>query len=190
MLDRQTTEESQAQLLRRIAGQDRQALAEFYDLTAGTLYSTAVRILGDAHEAEEVIQDAYLQIWGKAATFDAALGAPFYWALSITRNRAIDRLRARQRRARLAEELHEAAAADSPPSAPPFQSALGEEEQTAVRAAVKGLPGEQRQAIEMAFFRGMTHAEIAEALQEPLGTIKARIRRGMLKLRDNLQAYL
>jgi RNA polymerase sigma-70 factor (ECF subfamily) len=110
--------------------------------------------------------------------------------LSIARNRAIDRLRARQRRARLADEFQAAAAADSAPFAPPFQSALSEEEQTAVRAAVKGLPGEQRQAIEMAFFGGMTHAEIAEALQEPLGTIKARIRRGMLKLRENLQAYL
>jgi RNA polymerase sigma-70 factor (ECF subfamily) len=190
MLDRQTTEASQAQLLRRIAGQDRQALAEFYDLTAGTLFSTAIRILGDAHEAEEVIQDAFLQIWGKAATFDAALGAPFYWALSITRNRAIDRLRARQRRVRLADELHEATAAESPPFAPPFPSALSEEEIAAVRAAVSGLPGEQRQAIEMAFFGGLTHVEIAEALGEPLGTIKARIRRGMLKLRESLQAYL
>jgi len=191
MLDRQTTEEeSQAQLLRRIAGQDRQALAEFYDLTAGTLYSIAVRILGDAHEAEEVIQDAYLQIWGKAATFDAALGAPFYWALSITRNRAIDRLRARQRRVRLADGLLEAAAVDFPQFAPPFQNALSEEDMAAVRLAVSGLPGEQRRAIELAFFGGMTHAEIAEALQQPLGTIKARIRRGMLKLRESLQAYL
>jgi RNA polymerase sigma-70 factor (ECF subfamily) len=189
MLDRQTTTESQAQLLRRIAGQDRQALAEFYDQTAGPLFSTAIRILGDAHEAEEVIQDAFLQIWGKAATFDATLGAPFYWALSITRNRAIDRLRARQRRARLAEELHETAP-DSPPFASPFQNALSEEDLAAVRSAVNGLPGEQRQAIELAFFGGMTHTEIAEALHEPLGTIKARIRRGMLKLRENLQAYV
>src|SRR5213080_3350095 len=132
-------EESQAQLLRRIAARDRQALAEFYDQTAVTLFSTAIRILGDAHEAEEVIQDAFLQIWGKAATFDAALGAPFYWALSITRNRAIDRLRARQRRVRLADELHQAAAADSPPLAPPFQSALRQEDLAAVRSAVSGL---------------------------------------------------
>jgi len=190
MSDRQSTEESQAQLLRRIAGQDRQALAEFYDQTAGTLFSTAVRILGDTHEAEEVIQDAFLQIWGRAATFDAALGAPFYWALSITRNRAIDRLRARQRRVRLADELQETTSAGSPPFAPPFPSALNEEDLAAVRSAVRGLPGEQRQAIEMAFFTGMTHVEIAEALQEPLGTIKARIRRGMLKLRESLQAYL
>jgi RNA polymerase sigma-70 factor (ECF subfamily) len=190
MLDRQTNTESQAQLLRRIAGQDRQALAEFYDQTAGTLFSTAIRILGDAHEAEEVIQDAFLQIWGKAATFDAALGAPFYWALSITRNRAIDRLRARQRRVRLSDELHEAAAADSPPFASPLQNALSEEDLAIVRSAVNGLPGEQRQAIELAFFGGMTHAEIAETLREPLGTIKARIRRGMLKLRESLQAYV
>jgi RNA polymerase sigma-70 factor (ECF subfamily) len=190
MLDRQTTEESQAQLLRRIAAQDRKALSEFYDQTAGTLFATAIRILGDAHEAEEVIQDAFLQIWGKAATFDVALGAPFYWALSITRNRAIDRLRARQRRVRLADELHEAAAADAPPFASPFHSALSAEDLATVRSAVNGLPGEQRQAIEMAFFGGLTHAEISEALHEPLGTIKARIRRGMLKLRESLQAYL
>jgi len=190
MLDRQTTEESLAQLLQRIAGQDRQALAEFYDQTSGAIFSTAVRILGDAHEAEEVIQDAFLQIWGKASTFDVALGAPFYWALSITRNRAIDRLRARQRRVRLADELHEAAVSDASPFAPPTQSALSQEDLAAVRSAVNGLPGEQRQAIDMAFFGGMTHAEIAEALHEPLGTIKARIRRGMLKLRESLQAYL
>jgi RNA polymerase sigma-70 factor (ECF subfamily) len=190
MLDRHSTQQSQAQLLRRIAGQDRQALAEFYDQTAGALYSTVVRILGDAHEAEEVIQDAFLQIWEKAATFDPSLGAPFYWALSITRNRAIDRLRARQRRARLADELHEAAVGDSPPVAPPFQSALSGEDLAAVRSAVCGLPGEQRQAIEMAFFGGMSHGEIAQALGQPLGTIKARIRRGMLKLRESLQAYV
>jgi len=143
-----------------------------------------------AHEAEEVIQDAFLQIWGKAATFDTALGAPFYWALSITRNRAIDRLRARQRRVRLADELHEFVAADSAQFAPPFRSEFSQEDLAKVRAAVGSLPGDQRQAIEMAFFGGMTHAEIAEALREPLGTVKARIRRGMLKLRETLQAYL
>ena len=80
--------------------------------------------------------------------------------------------------------------ADSPTLASPFQSALSEEDLAAVRSAVSSLPGDQRQAIEMAFFGGMTHAEIAEALREPLGTIKARIRRGMLKLREGLQAYV
>src|SRR5262245_66572015 len=101
MLERTTADESQAQLLRRIAAQDRQALAEFYDQTAGLLFSTAVRVLGDASEAEEVTQDVFLQIWSKAAKFDETLGVPTHWALSITRNRCIDRLRARQRRHRV-----------------------------------------------------------------------------------------
>ena len=85
MWERQTSDESQAQLLQRIAAQDRQALTEFYEQTVTVLFSTAVRILGDAHEAEEVVQDVFVQIWNKAATFDAALGAPFHWALGIAR---------------------------------------------------------------------------------------------------------
>src|SRR6266702_101514 len=92
-----------------LAAQDRQALAEFYDQTAAVLFATAVRILGDAHEAEEVVQDVFVQIWNKAATFDVALGAPFHWTLSITRNRCIDRLRTRRRRSSLLADLVEAA---------------------------------------------------------------------------------
>src|SRR2546426_740054 len=102
-----SAEESQTQLLRRIGAQDRQALAEFYDQTAGPLFSMSVRILGDAHEAEEVLQEVFVQIWDKAATFDPALGAPFHWALGITRHRSIDRLRARERRSRLLNALQE-----------------------------------------------------------------------------------
>lgn len=190
MLDRETAHESQAHLLRRIAAQDREALAEFYDQTAAVLCSVAVRILGDPHEAEEVVQDVFVQIWNKAATFDGALGAPFHWALGITRYRSIDRLRARQRRARVLEEATEES--DNHPAASPPQSdfALSEEELVNVRSAVKSLPQDQRQAIELAFFNGLTHQEIAAALSEPLGTVKARIRRGMLKLRDTLEAYV
>ena len=186
MLDRQTVEESQAQLLCRIAAQDKQALALFYDQTAGLLYSMAVRILEDPHEAEEVIQDVFVQIWHKAVTFDATLGTPSHWALSITRNRSIDRLRARHRRVRLINELREAADADPEPHEPPGRGGMNPEDLVAIRSALNGLPVEQRQAIEMAFFGGMTHLEVASALGEPLGTIKARIRRGMLKLRECL----
>jgi len=189
MLDRQISEESQAELLRRIATQDREALAKFYDETSGVLFSTAVRILGDAPEAEEVIQDVFLQIWNKAATFDGTLGVPFQWALGITRNRCIDRLRIRKRKSLLMGELTEAATVEA--AAPTAgQERLSGDEVTAVRSAVKNLPPEQRQAIEMAFFGGLTHHEIAEMLKQPLGTIKARIRRGMLKLRENLRAYV
>ncbi len=185
----QSAEASQTHLLRRIAAQDRQALADFYDQMAGVLFATAIRILGDSHEAEEVTQDVFVQIWDKAGSFDATLATPCHWALSIARNRAIDRLRARQRRTRLAEDFSaslDRGAVDHPPAV----SGLSQEELAAIRSAVNGLPAEQRQAIELAFFSGLTHLEIADQLEQPLGTIKARIRRGMMKLREGLMPYL
>ena len=186
MVEQQTAEESQAQLLLRIAAQDAQALAEFYDLTAKPLFSLAVRILGDVSEAEEVIQDVFVQIWKNAPSFDPLLGPAFHCALSITRHRSIDRLRSRQRRARLIENLETDAAANAPASAGADQDALAAEDTAAVRATLGTLPAEQRRVIEMAFFGGLTHQDIAKTLNEPLGTVKARIRRGLLKLRDSL----
>jgi RNA polymerase sigma-70 factor (ECF subfamily) len=184
-----SAEAIQTDLLRRIAAQDRQALAEFYDEVAGLLFATAVRILGDSQEAEEVIQDVFVQIWAKAAAYDESLATPCHWALSIARNRSIDRLRARQRRSKLLEELTVEANL-TPPAQAAGSGGLTGEDLAAIRSAVGGLPGEQRQAIEMAFFAGMSHPEIAERLEEPLGTVKARIRRGMMKLRESLQPYL
>jgi len=185
----QSTSEEQAQLVRRIAAGDLQAMSDFYDQTATPLFSVALRILGDSSEAEEVVQDAFVQIWEKAARFDPLLGAAFHWALSITRHRAIDRLRSRQRRARLADQLQESGAGEPAPASAPDLYALDAEESAGVRAALGSLPADQRQAIEMAFLGGLTHPEIAEALGEPLGTVKARIRRGLLKLRESLQTY-
>jgi RNA polymerase sigma-70 factor (ECF subfamily) len=165
-------------------------LAEFYDQTAGPLFSIALRIIGDPQEAEEIIQDVFVQIWDKAATFDPAIGVPFHWAIRITRNRSIDRLRSRQRRSRVIDEFQDINNADFFVAVVSSDESLAEQELGVIRSAVGTLPGEQRQAIEMAFFRGMTHPEIAAALNEPLGTIKARIRRGMMKLKDSLQAYV
>jgi len=182
-------DETHLRLLRAIAAQDRTALADFYDLAGGVLFATAFKMLGDSHEAEEVVQDVFVQIWTKAATFDATLGSPFHWALGITRNRSIDRIRARQRRSRLIDDVGEEAQASVVADATTL-SGLSAEELGHVRTAVRSLPADQRQAIELAFFGGLTHQEIAEQLREPLGTVKARIRRGMLKLRDTLQPYL
>jgi RNA polymerase sigma-70 factor (ECF subfamily) len=186
----QSADEIQANLLRRIAARDRDALGQFYDDAARPLFSLAYRMLGNTEESEEVIQDAFLQIWNKAEKFDAAKGHAFHWALSITRNLCIDRLRARQRRARVIVALD--SDQDSAPAVQviPTEAPMDHTEVTAIRAAVGALPQEQREAIEMAFFSGLTHPEIASALQEPLGTVKARIRRGMLKLRDVLQNSL
>ena len=174
-MEEPTAEDLQAQLLRRVAAGDLQAMSDFYDQTVQPLYSVALRILGDAGEAEEVIQDVFVQVWEKAPTFEPLLGSAFHWTLSIARHRAIDRLRSRQRRARLVDQLLEAGASETMPTSAPDHDALGGEEAAAVRSALGCLPEDQRQAIEMAFFSGLTHVEIAETLHEPLGTIKARI---------------
>jgi RNA polymerase sigma-70 factor (ECF subfamily) len=180
---------AQTQLLRRIAAQDKLALAELYDQVVGVLFAISLRILGDPHEAEEVIQDVFVQIWNHAALFDATLGEPIHWALRIARNRSIDRLRSRQRRAEALDRFHDLAAFNTVSDPTPANASLTEDELVAVRAAVNGLPPDQRLALEMAFFGGLTHTEIARTMNEPLGTVKARIRRGLLKLRDSLQAY-
>ncbi len=190
MLELQTAEESHAHLLRRVAARDAQALAELYDHFSGPLFSTALHILGDSREAEEVIQDVFVQIWSRAGTFDSELGAPFHWTVSITRNRCIDYLRARKRRTRLFDEATTETEILSRPASSSAHDALSEEELAKVRATVRELPPDQQRAIELAFFGGLTHEEIAEALHEPLGTIKARIRRGMLKLKESLKAYV
>lgn len=189
MSDQETASE-ESLLLRRVAKLDHAAFADLYDRVAGVLFSNAVHMLGDRREAEEVVQDVFLQIWNKAAAFDSELGSALNWMLAITRNRCIDRLRSRQRRSRMFDEAVEQAGAEAGASDPMSVVGFGPEEMNAIRHAVAELPADQRQAIAMAFFGAMTHQEIADALKEPLGTVKARIRRGMLKLRDSLRAYL
>ncbi len=181
---------SQAELLRRIAAQDRDALHEFYEQTARPLFCLACRMLGNVADAEDVIQDVFVQIWTKAGKFDASKGQPFHWALALARNRCIDGLRARRRASRVTAEMDGETVLDPPVELASLDAPLTESEIAGIQSVVNELPKDQRQAIEMAFFGGLTHQEIAESLQEPLGTIKARIRRGMLKLREGLQSYL
>ena len=189
MSDRDAIEQSQARLLGRIASRDKSALTDLYDQTSAVIYSTAMRILGSAHDAEEMVQETFVQIWERASLFDPTLGSALSWALRIARNRCIDRMRAHRRRTRMIEDVsHEMQAAIAEDRE--ARAGLSVEELSHVRSAVNGLPADQRQAIKLAFFGGLTHQEIAEQLQEPLGTVKARIRRGMLKLRDALQPYL
>jgi RNA polymerase sigma-70 factor (ECF subfamily) len=178
-------------LIAAMARGDRAALGRLYDSLGRPLYSLAYRILNDAAEAQDVVHDAFLQLWQKAGEFDAARGTAFTWAATLVRNRAIDRVRMRQRRA---EILHESAAEIHPPAAEEETSSADaawlREKAVAVRAALGALAPEQRTAIELAFFSGLTQQEIAAQLNEPLGTIKARIRRGLLKLRERLPAHL
>lgn len=178
------------ELLRRVALGDKVAFAELYDRLSGVLYSTVMRILNDSRESEDVLQEVFLQIWDKAGTYDSQLGRPFNWALTLTRNRAIDRLRSMRRRYEFVAETTETALS-APTYAPDAGREVYQRERSLlVRKALEELPLEQRQAIEMAFLGGQTQNEISEQLGQPLGTIKARIRRGMLKLRETLGDWL
>ena len=177
-----------ADLLRRMARNDRDAFARLYDRFSRPLYATALRILNNASEAEDVVHDVFLSLWEKAAAFEPGRGTAFGWAVTLTRNRAIDRVRMRTRRAGLRSRTTAEDAGMQPSGSGPDSAddLLLKEQAGAVRAAVAALPAEQQRAVELAFFSGLTQQEIAEELREPLGTVKARIRRGLLKLRDTL----
>jgi RNA polymerase sigma-70 factor (ECF subfamily) len=175
------------ELLRQIAGGDRAAFAEFYDRHSALMFSVASKILKDASEAEDVLQEAFLQIWEKAGKFDPKLGKASSWAAILVRNKAVDKIRASQRRWRLAEEAGTAHAIAEEAADTVNDSLQGHEQARLIQSAIVGLPGEQRQAIELAYFSGLTQDEISKKLNTPLGTIKARIRRGLLKLRDQLE---
>jgi RNA polymerase sigma-70 factor (ECF subfamily) len=177
-------------LLRQIAVGDRSAFAEFYDRHSTLMFSVASRILGDPGEAEDVLQESFVQIWEKAGRFDPKLGKAESWAAILVRNKAIDRSRAAQRRTRLAEESGAAHAITAEVSESANEIFFGHDQASYIHTAILGLPEEQRQAIELAYFSGLTQGEISQKLNTPLGTIKARIRRGLLKLRDQLEGVL
>lgn len=172
-------------LIQRISAGDRDAFRELYNRYSGVLYATAFKVLNQHEAASDVLQDVFIQIWDKAAMFDPERGKPLTWAVTLTRNKSIDRLRSTQRRARLGDQLEqEASIFEQFNDRDSIDDVDLAEKSQIVRDAVLKLSQEQRQAIELAFFSGLTQAEIAERLEEPLGTVKARIRRGMMKLRD------
>ena len=177
-----------AELLRRMSRDDREAFAQLYDRFSRPLFATALRILGNSAEAEDIVQDVFLALWEKAADFDASRGSAFAWAVTLTRNRSIDRVRARKRRQEILTTATEEEAGTQPAGAGPDSAdkLVAKEQAGAIRNAVASLPPEQQRAVELAFFSGLTQQEIAEQLREPLGTVKARIRRGLLRLRDIL----
>ncbi|HEY1786851.1 MAG TPA: sigma-70 family RNA polymerase sigma factor [Verrucomicrobiae bacterium] len=178
------------ELLRQIAAGDRAAFAQFYDSHSVLMYSVACKILGDTNEAQDVVQEAFMQIWEKASKFDPKLGKPSSWAAILVRNKAIDRIRASQRRTRLAEEAGAEETSQPKGDDPANEAVYGREKARLIQSAIVELPEEQRRAIELAYFSGLTQDEISKKLSEPLGTIKARIRRGLLKLRDQLEGLL
>jgi len=183
-------QQSDCEMLAQVAKSDQHAFAQLYDRLSGPLYSLAMRMLGDSSEAQDTLQEVFLQIWRRASSYDAAQSSVFSWAVLMTRSRVIDRLRRRDRRLRVIVASTDDAQPDVASAASQEANAADtvgrSEEAMRARLSLKRLPAEQRQAIELAFFNDLTHQEIAAHLGEPLGTIKARIRRGLLKLKDEV----
>jgi RNA polymerase sigma-70 factor (ECF subfamily) len=177
--------ETEIALLKRIGEGDRRSFEDLYDRYSGVLFSTAYRVLNNQEAAEDVLQDVFVQIWEKAPLYDPKRGKPITWAVTLTRYKAIDRLRSSQRRGRLEEEVkRESETMEKFDGRSSFDAVASAEAGEMVRAALQALSADQREAIELAFFSSLTQLEIAERLKEPLGTIKARIRRGMMRLRE------
>ncbi len=176
-----------AQLLARIATGDEVAFGALYDRFSPGLFSLVLKMVQDEKEAEDVLQEGFHHIWRRAATYDPLRSSPFTWAVMILRNKAIDRLRVRQRLDRTVERVTEEFSHFPEADEVSAQAAERHDEGAQVRSALQQIPDEQRQAVELAFFSGLTHEQIAEQLETPLGTIKARIRRGLLKLREFLK---
>jgi RNA polymerase sigma-70 factor (ECF subfamily) len=177
-------DEDAAHLL-AIAHGERAALRTLYDRLGGHALAVALRILGARSEAEEVVQDVFLEVWTRASLYDPARGSARTWVLSMARNRAIDRLRSRGVAARVVDGVR---AEVRPAEATPLESVVERQARERIQAALRELPAEQRQVLELGYFEGLSQSEIAARLNEPLGTVKSRSRAALEKLARLLSA--
>ncbi|MBL8170260.1 MAG: sigma-70 family RNA polymerase sigma factor [Acidobacteria bacterium] len=174
------------ELIRGTARGDQQAFARFYDLTNRLVFSLVLRVLGDFASAEEVTLDVFMQVWQQATHYTPERGKPLAWITMMARSRAIDRLRSARHTKKETEPLDTVSSFHAETDTPEDASLFSEQRQK-IRAALNTLTREQREVLEIAYFGGLTQTEIAERLRLPLGTVKTRMRSGLLKLRQALQ---
>ena len=174
---------SDIELLHAIARSEEGALTALYDRYRLILFGLLVRILNSREEAEDVLQEVFLQVWRRAADFDEERGRPFTWLVTLTRSRAIDRLRVLAARQRLTDS---AALEVSAEASDAVADALHAEQREIIAQALASLPAEQRRTLKLAYFEGLTQSEIAARLDSPLGTVKTRMRAGLMTLRELL----
>ena len=175
-------------LLARVARQDRHALRQLYDRLGGQALAVASRILSSRVEAEEALHDAFVDVWRRAAQYSPERGSGRTWVLSVVRNRAIDQLRSRSAAERAARRAGQEQELAEPSMPDPHQEAELRQRREQIRAALTVLPETQRHALQLAYFDGLSQSEIADRLQEPLGTIKTRLRAALEKLSRQLGA--
>jgi RNA polymerase sigma-70 factor (ECF subfamily) len=174
------------ELMPLVGRKDPEAFEVLYDRHGGAAYSLAYRIVGDRAAAEEVTQEAFISVWRSGARFDAARGSVRSWLLSVVRNRAIDFLRSRASKAPKLDFDDEASLEQRPAQERTEEEALRRETSAELRGALGKLPGEQSKVIELAYFGGFSHSEIAQILGLPMGTVKGRMRLGLEKIRGEL----
>ena len=178
-----------AHLLARTALSDQAAFEELYRLAAPHLYGVALRILREPALAEDLLQEAFVNVWHRAGSYDAAKAKPQTWLTSIVRNRCLDHIRRRELdTVTMSRDDDESDMELEGMEATPEQMLLSGGDANAVRSCIEGLEGGQRQAIALAFFQGLSHAELAHHLRQPLGTVKSWVRRGLERLRKCLDA--
>jgi len=184
MNDVRDDRDADARLASRVRAGDTDALGELYDRHAAAAIATAMRVVGAREEAEDVVHDAFVTVWRKIDRFDAGRGAMRAWLMTIVRNRAIDRVRARRATIDV-DDADERSLLRTGPN-PTWEAALGRASAGDLRAALSDLPDEQRRAVELAYFEGYTYREVAEITKVPPGTANGRLRLALAKLRDSL----
>jgi len=172
----------------RAAGADQSGLAALYDESSSLVYSVALRMLGHREDAEEVTLDVYTQVWRTAASYDPSRGTVAAWLVTQARSRAIDRMRARGSRREREQPMVKFFDLEVDAPSPEQESEAGQRRRRLL-AALATLAPEQREVIQLAFFSDLTHGELASQLGQPLGTVKSRIRLGMIKLREQLELF-
>src|SRR5215510_5048477 len=187
MAEDDLAEQQEREWIRRMASKDANALDAFYSRYNRLAFSLVLRIVGNREDAEDVLTDVFWQVWQQSSRYDASRGKPVAWLLTIARTRAIDRLRSTGRHEVPTDDPDKHRDPPAPAEPDPF---VQSDTREAVHDALQSLPEQQRIALEMAYFQGMSHTEIAAALGQPLGTVKDRIRTGMMHLRKRLRPYL
>lgn len=184
-----TRDQDWAALIKRVADGDQSALTTLYDSTSRLVFGLILRVVTDRSSAEEVLLDVYTQVWRQASTYDRKRGAPLAWLMTIARTRGIDRLRS-GRHEHLNKDSLDAIGEVTASTPSPEADTVTAERRQLVRSALETLSAEQREVIELAYYSGLSHSEIALQLGQPLGTVKTRTRLGMMKLRDMLRPML
>lgn len=182
--ERPSTEATDEELLEQVAAGQEDAVATLYDRHSRLLFGLVLRIVRNRAEAEEILQEVFYSVWSKAHSYNPALGVPAAWLVRLARNRAIDRLRSNHVR----ERTHDAAVTPPAPDSPE-QSAVRGQQQAGIQGALGRLPEEQRLLIEHAYYGGWTQSELAARFGLPLGTVKTRMRSGLIALREHLAKH-